>query len=162
MCFLKSLPHVITVLSTKVCSSLGNTWGVTLFVGAPDCPVAHRTVNSTRTVHAENPLIGWFPFLWGTGPSGAPCDHWLLSTWQIAVARLEHQTIWRLTRTVKWFIADVARGKLESEEFRRPCTRLSGAHQTVRWSASDRPVLRSQHLFLRFFVCFPLILLAFT
>jgi hypothetical protein len=30
LCFLKSLPHVITVLSTKVCSSHGNTWGVTL------------------------------------------------------------------------------------------------------------------------------------
>jgi hypothetical protein len=29
MCCLKPLPHLITVLSAKVCSSHGNTWGVT-------------------------------------------------------------------------------------------------------------------------------------
>jgi hypothetical protein len=29
MCCLKPLPHMITVLSAKVCSSHGNAWGVT-------------------------------------------------------------------------------------------------------------------------------------
>jgi hypothetical protein len=31
------------------------------------------------------------------------------STWEVAVARLVHQTVQRLTRTVPWIIADVAR-----------------------------------------------------
>jgi hypothetical protein len=81
----------------------------------------------------QNPLIGCFPFLWGTGPFGAPCYRWLLSTWQIVVARLEHRTVRRLARTVRWFIADVAREKPEREEFRRSCTGLScDQHRTVR------------------------------
>jgi hypothetical protein len=33
MCSLKLLAHVITILSTKVCSSHGNTWGVTTILG---------------------------------------------------------------------------------------------------------------------------------
>jgi hypothetical protein len=125
--------------------------------GAVGTPFGRQFLPSVRrctgqwTVRAQdavkNPLIGWFPFLWGTGPSGAPYDHWRLSTWRVAIARLEHRTIRRLTRTFSWFIANGARGKPRATSLHRPCTRLSDAHRTVRWTASDRPVLRSQHLF---------------
>jgi hypothetical protein len=110
----------------------------------------HRIVRwRTRqwTVHAqytvENPLIGWFPFLWGTepsgvgtGPSDAPCDRWRSSTWQIAVARLEHPTVWCLARTSR-----CSEEKPESREFAQT------VHRTVRWWAPNCPVLRSQHHF---------------
>jgi hypothetical protein len=115
------------------------------------CSSVHRTVRwhtEQWIVHAqyttENPLIGWFPFLWGTGPSGAPCDRWLSSTWQIAVAWLEHRTVRRQMRTVRWIIANVAREKPESAEFvghAPDCPvhiGLSGEwHQTVRCCADN-------------------------
>jgi hypothetical protein len=73
---------------------------------------AHRTVNSAQ---AQNPLIGYFSILGaldrpvgapdrpmrGTGLSGAPLDRCFLLTWQLAIAWLAHQTVWRLTRTVR-------------------------------------------------------------
>jgi hypothetical protein len=37
------------------------------------CLRVHRTVNSAT---AENPLIGYFLLLGGTGPSDAPLDRW--------------------------------------------------------------------------------------
>jgi hypothetical protein len=107
-----------------------------MFVGAPNCPV-HTGQWTIRAQDAiENPLFGWFPLLWGTGPPGAPYDRWFLLTWEVAVAQLEHQTVRRLARTFRWFIVDVAREKPESGELRRPCTGLSGKwRQTIRCCA---------------------------
>jgi hypothetical protein len=39
---------------------------------------AHRKVNSAA---AENHVIGWFPILGSTRPSGAPCDRCPQLTW---------------------------------------------------------------------------------
>jgi hypothetical protein len=46
MCFLKSLPHVITVLSAKVCSSHGNTWGVKAFTSCSSTSLIVLMVNT--------------------------------------------------------------------------------------------------------------------
>ena len=102
---------------------------------------AHRTVNSTSTGHGiESPdwLVSFSVGapdcpVWGTERSGAPYDSWPWSTWQVTVARLVHRTVWRLARTVRWIIADVARKTREQRVGRT-------VHQTVRCTP-DCPVV---------------------
>jgi hypothetical protein len=58
---------------------------------------AHRAVNSARE---QNPLIGYFLLLGGTGLFGAPVDHWppvdvAASHWLLA-----HRNVQRNARTV--------------------------------------------------------------
>jgi hypothetical protein len=65
-------------------------------------------VNSVRT---ENRVIGWFPVMGGTGPSGGG-------------TRLSDAPV------DCWPSADVAARIFESRQLAGPCTRLSGAMQS--------------------------------
>jgi hypothetical protein len=59
---------------------------------------AHRTVNSAW---AENPLIGYFSILGGTGLSSAPVDRWPGA--DVATSRwlLAHRTVRRYAQPVR-------------------------------------------------------------
>jgi hypothetical protein len=112
--------------------------GCLLSAGAPDCPVHTRQWTVRGWARAENPLVGCFPILGGTGLSGAPLDHWPGA--DVATRRwlLAHRTVRRLARTIRWIIAD-ASWKPESS-LAGPCTGLSCAHRTLRWVAPNRSV----------------------
>jgi hypothetical protein len=89
----------------------GSLW-LPSFRGCTGLSRAYRTVNSVR---AENRVIGWFPVLGGTRPSGggtrpsgggtglsgAPLDHWPSADVATSCWRLAQRTIWRSTRTVR-------------------------------------------------------------
>jgi hypothetical protein len=68
--------------------------------------------NSEQYMHRTRQRIAWLDGFLFCGASDGLVRHMTVgpwSTWQVVVGRLVHQTVWRLTRTIRWIISDVTR-----------------------------------------------------
>jgi hypothetical protein len=110
------------------------------------CLQVHRTVRCTTDTRLQ--ITDWslyaseghqtIRWVGSTRQSGAPVDRSLWLTCQVAVGRLTHRTVRHSAWMVQWIIVE---GFCFFPRAARS-SGLSGAHQTVRWVAPDRPVLR--------------------
>jgi hypothetical protein len=121
----------VPFIAPRQLGAVGTPFGRQFLPSVCRCTTLSGGALDSEQYAAQNPLIGYLPFLWGTGPSGAPCDRWRLSMWQIAVARLEHRTVRCLTRTVCWFLADVASKNLRARSSQTLHRTVRCTHRTV-------------------------------
>jgi hypothetical protein len=132
-----------------------------LVASAPGCPVRHRTVNSASSKCGRE-FPDWLPSF-SVGHRTVQCAIWSLALADVAASRCTAGAPDRTTPRVDCPVIYSRRSQEETREWwvtqtlnqTVRCTPdcsmngagLSGAQWTVRWSARDRPVLRSQHLF---------------
>jgi hypothetical protein len=113
--------------------------------GHPRLSDVHRTVNSTRTNAAKNPLIGWFPLL--------GCPYRGLASADVSTSRCATGTpdcpAPRADRPVNYSRRRLKNLRAVSSD--KPCTGLSdGWHRTVRCSAVQHLLFVSSFVFLLF------------
>ena len=120
---------------------------------------AHWIVNSTHMGRCKESSDWLVSASRGTGLFGAPVDRW--SGVDVATSRCAAGTPDCLVPRVECPVnySRHSQKNLRAASLAGPCTGLSDAHQTVRWVAPDRPVLRSPAAFPCFSLCLLLFLL---